>query len=185
VSTPASPLPALLFCSVLASDWRRLDELRDALANRFGDVALVSEPIAFTQTAYYNEELGEPVSRRFIAFDSLREQDRLLDAKLDCNKIERTFARKDGRRRFNVDPGLLNYERVVLATGKNFPHRIYLGRGVFADLELTFERGRWKVLPWTYPDYAGLEIRNQLTKLREMYKAKVLNIPVKAENKRD
>lgn len=185
MSTPGLPLPAILFCSVLAAEWDRREELLDRLRTEFGEIDYSPEPIAFTETTYYTKELGAQILRRIFGFESLIPQDRLHEVKLACNELEKYFTRTDGRRIFNIDPGLLTYERVVLATGKNRSHRIYLGRGVFADLELTFVKGDWTILPWTYPDYASTVIRNQLTKLREMYKAKVSNIPVITEKKKE
>lgn len=184
MSTPSHPLPAILFCSVLAADWSRRDELLDQLQAEFGEIDYTSEPIAFIETTYYTDELGSPIVRHIFGFKSLISQDRLCEVKLACNELENRFARTDGRRLFNVDPGLLTYERVVLATGKNRSHRIYISCGIFADLELTFVKNDWNILPWTYPDYAGTNMRNQLTKLREMYKAKVSKIPAMTEKKK-
>ena len=45
-------------------------------------------------------------------------------------------------------------ERLVLATGKNFPHRIYLDHGIYGDLTLIYGQGGLRTLPWTFPDYA-------------------------------
>ncbi len=55
----------------------------------------------------------------------------------------------------------------MLATGKNYLHRIYLGRGVYADLTLIYEKGGFQPLPWTYPDYASPEVRAVLALMRE------------------
>ena len=35
-------------------------------------------------------------------------------------------------------------ERFVLATGKNFAHRIYIGKEIYADLTLIFRKGRFE-----------------------------------------
>lgn len=185
MSTPQAPMPAILFCAVLASDWTRREELLGELRAEFGEIDYISEPIAFVETAYYDKELGTPIFRHIFGFTSLIDQDRLREVKIACNRLEQQYSRPDGRRLFNIDPGLLTYERVVLATGKNRSHRIYLGRGIFADLELTFMGNEWNSLPWTFPDYAGPKIQNQLTKLREMYRAKVANIPHTANKKQE
>jgi hypothetical protein len=66
----------------------------------------------------------------------------------------------------NLDPGLLTPENFILATGKNFSHRVYLGNGVFADLTLVYRNGGFHPLPWTYPDYASEEVRSLLRDLR-------------------
>ena len=77
--------------------------------------------------------------------------------------------RADGRRAVNIDPGLITRERLILATGKNAGHRVYLGRGVFADLTLLYRSGGFEPLPWTYPDYASPEVRAVMKDLRVKY----------------
>jgi hypothetical protein len=74
-----------------------------------------------------------------------------------------------GRREANIDPGYLLLERLVLATGKNFSHRIYVGRGIYADLTLIYQRGAYRALPWTYPDYAGAPLGRFLAAVRRKY----------------
>jgi hypothetical protein len=91
--------------------------------------------------------------------------DRLAAVKLATNAVENEYA-ENGRRRFNLDPGYLTRERLVLATGKNFVHRIYLGQGIFADLTLIYRKGRFEALPWTFPDYRTEAIQTILTRIR-------------------
>ena len=69
----------------------------------------------------------------------------------------------------NIDPGYLLLERFVLATGKNFTHRIYLGGGIYADLTLIYTRGDFQALPWTYPDYADPRMIRHLNQIRHRY----------------
>ena len=79
----------------------------------------------------------------------------------------------EGKRRFNLDPGLLTLGNFVLATGKNNAHRIYLAEGIFADLTLIFRSRSYRPLEWTYPDYADAELIGILNRLREMYKCRL------------
>ena len=60
-------------------------------------------------------------------------------------------------------------ERLVLATGKNFAHRIYIGKCIYADLTLIYQKNGYQPLPWTYPDYAHGSIRHFLTLVRNKY----------------
>ena len=87
--------------------------------------------------------------------------------------MEQRRAGPDGRRLFNLDPGLLSQERLVLATGKNYTHRLYLGQGIWGDLTLIFQNGGWRAQPWTFPDYAGPELQEHLTRLRVRHKEKL------------
>ncbi len=58
------------------------------------------------------------------------------------------------RRRVNLDPGYLIASKLVLATTKDFAHRIYLGQGIYGEVTLNYRRGQgWQPHPWTYADY--------------------------------
>ena len=172
MSTPRTPDPGMLVMSVLSADWDGFwPGVRDELSARLGSFE-ASEPFAFDQTEYYDRELGTPIVRRLLAFDALRPLDELADIKLWTNAVELAHAR-DGRRRFNLDPGFLTMQSLVLATGKNFSHRIYLKGGIWADLTLMWQRKRWVDFPWTFPDYAGEAMKTRLTKLRLSYKTKL------------
>ena len=170
MSTPAIPLPAKPVLSILSARWDRFwPELKQTLEQRLSPMDHVSEKIPFTQTTYYDDELGTPISRRLISFERLIPMDELPELKLWTNTLEKEVADTTGNRLFNLDPGYLNQERLVLATGKNFTHRIYLHSGIWADLTLIFQRGGWVDLPWTFPDYATAEIKDHLTRIRSTY----------------
>jgi len=53
----------------------------------------------------------------------------------------------------NLDPGIIEPSKLVLATTKNYAHRIYIGKKIYAEVTLIFEKGRWRPLEYTYPDY--------------------------------
>lgn len=172
MSIPRIPAPGLLIISVLCADWDTCwPGLLDELEARFGP-ADSSDVFPFDQTDYYNAELGTPITRRLLAFDTLRPLDELADIKLFTNALEDRAA-SNGKRLFNLDPGFLTTERLVLATGKNFSHRIYLTDGIWADLTLIWQKGGWVEFPWTFPDYAGEDMKTRLTKLRQSYKIKL------------
>lgn len=144
------------------------------LAGRFGPVLLAAGPFPFDAcTDYYRAEMGPGLQRRFIAFRRPFPPSRLAAAKHFTRRLEEQYA-VGGRRRVNLDPGWLDAARVVLATGKDFSHRLYLGRGVYAEVTLLLHRDRVTCLPWTYPDYrtaaAGdffLALRRLLARRRE------------------
>ena len=138
------------------------------LAECFGPVDLISRWYPFDFTSYYEPEMGTPLFRRLLAFESLIEQDRLSEIKLTTNSLEQRYS-EDDKRRINIDPGYLAHERFVLASGKNFAHRIYIGKGIYADLTLIFQKGDFVTLPWTYPDYAHDHILHYLRQVRKKY----------------
>ena len=137
----------------------------DALGEAFGPLDMVSPWLPFDYTDYYTREMGGPLHRRLLAYKTLVAQDRLPACKHLTNRIETAWS-VDGRRRVNIDPGLLLPERFVLATGKNFAHRIYLGQGIYADLTLIFRNGAFQSLPWTYPGYAEADLQAFLMRAR-------------------
>jgi hypothetical protein len=170
MSHPHEPLPAKLVCSILAASgdahWA---EVVAALETRFGPMELAYPAMPFSHTTYYDRELGSPLTRRMVAFARVLPQNALCRVKRFTNALENRLSGPDGRRRVNLDPGFLTMERFVLATGKNYTHRIYLGRGIFGDLTLVFQAGSWQTLPWTFPDYAAPNMLHVLTDIRRRY----------------
>jgi hypothetical protein len=92
------------------------------------------------------------------------------------NEIEKVFS-EEGKRSINIDPGYMLMSRFVLATGKDFTHRVYLGKGIYADLTLIFKRGEFQTLSWTYPDYADTIMLQHLTGVRNKYISDLKNNP--------
>jgi len=168
MSHPANPPPALYFVSAFGREETRILEAVEALAETLGPVIYRSDWRPFDYTDYYYEEFGSPLIRAFFFFDP-RPQEDLVEVKHRAYEVEKAFSR-EGRRTVNLDPGYLLLSRVVLSTFKDFAHRIYLGRGVFAEVTLIFQKGSFRPLPWTYPDYAAPETLNLFNRLREEYK---------------
>ncbi len=166
MSVPREALPAKLVIGLLYSNPERLREVLDALSVRFGPVDFLSGPGPFTYTSYYEPEMGKGLYRRTASFLQLVAPDALPDIKLFTNELEARLS-VEGNRQFNIDPGLLSEERLVLATGKNYTHRIYLGDGIFADLTLIYQKGSFRALPWTYPDYREPLLLHFLAALRQ------------------
>lgn len=169
MSVPAEPKPGKLFLSILSSKWESFRPgLMDNLEQNFGRADYLSDLIAFTETSYYDQELDTPISRRILTFKPLVKLDALAEIKLATNKLEQSF-KDNGKRIFNLDPGIITMERLVLATGKNFTHRVYLTRGIWADLTLLYTKGDWKDLDWTFPDYSSEKIKKHLRIIRSRY----------------
>jgi len=169
VGLPRAPLPAALVTSVIYRDDSRRDLAIRLLGDRFGQGDVHGDPIPFDQTSYYQAEMGSPLKRVFWTARRPVERDGLAAIKLASNEIEQSLAAGGGARTVNLDPGLLSAENFVLATTKNFAHRICLGRGIFAEITLIYRGSSYEPLPWTYPDYAGEVIRNILKQLRNNY----------------
>ncbi len=168
MSQPSPPKPAKLVIGFFLKEKTLGIPVVENLMERFGEVDIVSEWMSFDQTSYYEPEMGAPLFRRMMAFETLIQQSELSQVKLFANEIEKQYA-DNGKRLVNIDPGYLLLERFVLATGKNFAHRIYIGKEIYADLTLVFRKGRFESLPWSFPDYAGDRVQAFLMRAREKY----------------
>ncbi|MBN2418318.1 MAG: DUF4416 family protein, partial [Deltaproteobacteria bacterium] len=131
--------------------------------------------LMFERTRYYEKEMGWPLHRRFITFRELITPEELVGKKLSTNRIEIKYS-VDGKRCINIDPGYICLERLVLATGKNYTHRIYLSHGIYADLTLVFNKGTFKPLEWSYPDYSDNESIDFFNNEREKYKNQLRSV---------
>ena len=162
------PLPAKLVVGAFTARKSLLDAVLAPLQKELGGIDLVSAWWAFDYTDYYTAEMGQPLFRRMLAFKSLVDAGQLATLKAATNRMEVELSLGQ-RRQVNLDPGILTRERFVLATGKNFVHRVYLRDGIYADLTLLYQRGAFEPLPWTYPDYRSPEMLAFLERVRAKY----------------
>jgi hypothetical protein len=169
MSIPKPPKPAKLVVGFFLRDKALTEKVVRDLQGALGAIDMVSPWLDFDFTSYYEKEMGGPLYRRLVAFKPLVEQSELAAIKRVTNDLEKKYEKEGGLRRINIDPGYLLAERFVLATGKNFTHRIYIGDKIYADLTLIFQKGAFRKLPWTYPDYADRRIIAFLTLVRDKY----------------
>lgn len=168
MSDPKEPLPAKLLVGLLYREREEAEAGWQAMEEQWGPLEVLSPVRPFTYSRYYEKEMGRPLYRRWAFFRELVPQGRLPVIKREAMEVERRFSR-EGRRGLNIDPGLMTAERLVLSTGKNYSHRIYLGSGIFGDLTLIFHHGAFQPLPWTYPDYREEETLLLFRAVREKY----------------
>ena len=162
--------PDKLVMPILISRQRMRTPLLEQLRSRFGPLDYTSIDLPFTYTRYYDEEMGTPITRFFISFLRLVNPGTLARIKVDTNRLESRFC-EEGRRKVNLDPGLLNLSRFVLASSKDGSHRVPLSDGVFAEVTLMYEKGSYRPLEWTYPDYRSEETLKILEDIRRLYRA--------------
>jgi hypothetical protein len=168
MSRPKPPDPAKLVMSVFMKEKPLFETVFPLLETIGGPVDLVSRWLDFDFTNYYHKEMGHPLFRRILAFKSLVDQADLSKIKQATNAVEQQFV-KDQQRRINIDPGYLLPSRFVLATGKDYAHRIYIGDYMYADLTLMYIGKQFVPLDWTYPDYRSKEIIRFLEQVRDKY----------------
>ncbi|MBU1088198.1 MAG: DUF4416 family protein [Candidatus Omnitrophica bacterium] len=150
-----------------------LEITQKRLVKVFGKVDYASEVFDFDSTRYYVKEMGSELKRQFIGFVRLIHPETLPAIKLTTNKIEDKYFTVESKRLVNIDPGYLSISKLVLATTKDHQHRIYLNKGIFAEVTLRYRDKTFRAWPWTYADYCKPEyisifnlMRNQLLSQR-------------------
>lgn len=155
---------------LLAAGAELLALAEQAIEQELAAPQLRSPDIPFDFTNYYTAELGSPLIRRWVCLAGLFVPERLADIKRRTCIIESRLSDNAGRRRVNIDPGILTLHSLILASHKDYAHRVPLGQGTYAEITLLFRNGRWHPLQWTYPDYRSAACHEWLTSCRELLK---------------
>lgn len=150
--------PAFLFFGVFTGYPDLLEEARTEIVDEFGALHPAGESgvFPFPRTETYEKSMGPALVRRFFVLDELRPQDCLASVKHAALRMEERIAaagRFDVERPVNIDPGLLNDCRLILASTKDYAHRLYRGDGIWEEITLIYRHGAFDTLPWTYPDF--------------------------------
>ena len=168
MSKPRPAEAVKLLMSHIYRDGKLLKDILAALSEEYGDIDFVSARMPFHFTDYYREEMGAPLERRFIFFNTLMRPESLPDVKICTNDTEdRTSV--SGKRLVNIDPGYISQAHLILATGKGYTHRPYLRDGIYADLTLMYSGKSFQILPWTYPDYREKPVIEMFNMVRAKY----------------
>ena len=150
------PKPVKLIIGILAADRQCLHAAAEAIEDRIDRIDLVSDVWPFNQTDYYKDQTGSNILRQFVSIERLIDPGRLSKIKYKTNKLEQKLAARSGLplpRPVNLDPGIIEPSKLVLASTKNYSHRIYIGEKIYAEVTLIFDKGSWRPLAYTYPDY--------------------------------
>jgi hypothetical protein len=161
--------PVKLFVGMLSAYPEAFIEAESALVDRLGPVDLRGDLLAHEFTQYYRQEMGHPLVRLFISFETLVPPQELAAIKRLANEIEARAAaagRWPVARPVNLDPGTIAPAKLILASTKDFSHRIYLHEGIYAEVTLLYVRGQWKELAWTYPDFRTAAYHDFFTRVR-------------------
>ncbi|MFH1655513.1 MAG: DUF4416 family protein [Candidatus Omnitrophota bacterium] len=167
MGTAIKPQKVKLIFGLISSDEELFTKTQKLLTGKFGPIDFSSKILPFNLTDYYREELGKNLKRKFISCQKLIRRESISEIKVFTNKIEKKFSflRK---RRINIDPGYLSPGKLILATTKDYGHRLYLKKGIFAEVTLFYKRNSFHPWQWTFPDYkteSYLEIFNHLYKI--------------------
>ncbi|MFC1739206.1 DUF4416 family protein [Planctomycetota bacterium] len=150
------PRPVKLFVGILAADENCLKTAVEAIENAFGKIDFISDIWPFDKTDYYKEQTGDNILRQFVSIEELIDPARLAKIKHKTNELEQQLAAElnlNLPRPINLDPGIIEPSKLILATTKNYSHRIYIGDKMYAEVTLIYDKGKWKPFAYTYPDY--------------------------------
>ncbi len=176
MSRPPTTADALLVVAVFTRHADLLSLTRRHLEGRFGPIGLGADPYPFHHTRYYERTMGSGLVKQLLAFRHLVPLDSLAAQKTLAIELERQIQGEFSGgepRAVNIDPGLLNLGKFMLATTKDQAHRLYLGQGIFAEVTLRFADGQWEPWPWTYADYREPFVRDFLKQCRDYYKERL------------
>jgi hypothetical protein len=176
------PRPVNLVCPMLAARAEWLDAAQERIEAAFGPADLVGETWPWPFSSYYEHEMGGPLLRRICSLRDLAAPDDIIEVKLRTNRMEKELAEALSAgggpgavppRPVNLDPGYVALSKMVLATTKDYAHRLYLGHGIYAECTLRWRHGGFQPCEWTYPDYATDEYRAFFAQVRALYVRKL------------
>jgi hypothetical protein len=172
------PTPVKLFLGVISGFEPVMSEAVALFSQRFGVVDVTAGPMEFNSTAYYKKVMGSGLKRWFAGFGELIDPARLAEAKLLTQEIEAELTRRHGEhlgvlRPINLDPGYMVSSKIILASVKDFSHRVYLGQGIYGEVTLQYHAGAFSTLPWTYPDFGSAPYQEFLLRLRKVYRGQL------------
>ncbi len=170
----AEPKPFLavkLICGIIASENRIFKRTEKYLGKLYGALDHESSMFEFDFTDYYEKQIGENLKRKFLSFKNLFMPEKLSEIKIQTNQLEEEVREefKSSHRVVNIDPGYLNPSALIMATAKDFAHRIPLQNGIYAHLELLFGKNDVRTLSWTYPDYRTKGYHKFFMEVRKIY----------------
>lgn len=164
-----------LFAGIITSLPEILADVEAGLAGICGPSDLKAGPFPFDFTHYYDRTMGAPLFRWFLGFRELIAPAALVALKIKTNDLEARAAARCAQpaRPVNIDPGYLEQSKIVMASTKNYYHRILLAAGIYGEVTMHYEGGRWCSFPWTYPDFRSGRYDGFFTELRRIYRAQV------------
>ena len=163
------PAPVKLICAALAGREEWLDEASELLEREFGPIDLTSETWPFDSTDYYEKEMGLGLLRRIFSFLEPVSPENLVETKHTTNRMEKRLSVElagSPSRPVNLDPGYVSRSKLVLATTKDYAHRVYVRGGIYAEVTLHWRDGQFQPWDWTYPDYRTDRYREFFARVR-------------------
>lgn len=165
MGTTHEPLPVKLFFAVMYDERAPVGAVVQSIESRFGRIEMSYGPVPFSWTDYYAKEMGGSLLKSYHYCERLIGRRDLPAIKLWTNALEQEHAVR-GNRSVNVDPGYLARDKLVLASTKDFYHRLHLADGIYGEVTLHFRQGTYRYFSWTYPDFKEVKLQEFLMKAR-------------------
>lgn len=162
------PKSVCLITALCFNDKILKDNTIALMEKEYGPIQFELAPLLFSYTNYYGKEMGSNLQKMYLSFKELVDPAQLSGIKHFTNKLELKTA-TNGDRNINIDPGYIEIPKLILATTKNFSHRIYIGDGIYGDVQLYWQNGSFQVNPWTYPDYQDSRVKSFFETIRNNY----------------
>jgi hypothetical protein len=170
---PSQHPPVLLLLAAFSRHGEALDWVRQKAIETWGPIELESPRFDFAETHYYDATMGPGLKKVFYTFKRPFDPAELVDIKLETNRWEVEYASIAGHteaRPLNLDPGYITPAKLVLASTKDFAHRIYLSRGIYAEITLQYRHHRGEHHQYTFPDYRREDYQRFFSECREVIK---------------
>lgn len=162
------PIPVKYFIAVLYSNSQLLEKALKMIQSIWGDLDYQSTDYLFDVTDYYVPEMGAGINRRLITIEKLYCPTLLVEMKLKCNAIEIDIA-CENKRHVNLDAGYLDHNKIVLASAKDAGQKVYLDKGIYADLAGRYRAGKYQPFEWSFPDFKDGRYDSDLFLIRSLY----------------
>ncbi|MFH1594156.1 MAG: DUF4416 family protein [Candidatus Omnitrophota bacterium] len=168
MGSPVKHIPVKLIVGLISNRPSSFVFTKRHLERRFGRVDMEMEAVDFSFTRYYDEEFGVKLKRRFLSFEKPIMLEGNHKIKLFTGVLEERQSVK-GARVINIDPGYISPSKLVLFTTKDRSHRVYIDKGIYAELELMFSKGSFRPLEWTFMDFRQACYVEYFNSVREIY----------------
>ncbi len=176
------PGPVKLIAGLMWNTEATLEEILEKLSV-FGVVESRTETFDFNFTEYYLSESGSNLKKIYLTFRDLVGIDDIPELKLKANVFEEANYTREGKRFVNFDPGYISEAKLVMATTKNLPHRVYIGQNLFADLQLIYKKPTFRTIPWTFADIKQEAVIAFFNGVRDVYMKELKSL--KSEGQHD
>lgn len=144
------------------------------LENTWGKIRHKGKLFPFDETSYYTPEMGEGLYRGVISFEKTISPESIAEEKERSNALELDMAKvangAEDSRSVNIDIGYMDLDKVVLPSYKRGPFKLYAGKGVWLDMQLTYAKGKFHSTAWAFEDFVRNPYQHDLQLIRERYK---------------